>query len=73
MKSNLKNLLVQKTYVDGKVKGLSKILPTLKTIKNDAENLVLTINKISESSEDISSKIRSYDVARVSINILDNF
>lgn len=55
----------QKSYVDDQIVGLSKILPSLKIVKNDAENLVTTINVISESSEKISGKIRSLDVARV--------
>lgn len=57
----------QKSYVDDKIVGLSKILPSLKIVKSDAETLVTTINDISESSEKISGKIRSLDVARVSI------
>lgn len=65
--NSLKNLVTQKTYVDGKIKGLSKILPTLKVLKNEAESLVNTIHKISNSSEEISGKIRTYDVARVII------
>lgn len=59
----------QKSYVDGKITGLSKILPTLKSVKNDAEDLVRTINNISESSEKISGKIRTLDIARVTYTV----
>lgn len=61
----MNNLVDQKSYVDGKIAGLSKILPTLKVVKNDAVDLVNTINNISQSSEKISGKIRTLDTARV--------
>lgn len=56
----------QKNYVDEKIKGLSKIIPTIKVVKHQAEDLVTTVNDVSESSEKISEKIRTLDVARVS-------
>lgn len=56
----------QKDYVDEKVKGLSKIIPTIKLVKHQAEDLVNTVNDVSNSSEKISGKIRTLDVARVS-------
>lgn len=62
----MNNFLKQKSHLDSKVKGLSKMLPTLKVIKQEAETLVDTINDISDSSEKISGKIRSLDKARVS-------
>lgn len=65
----MNNLMSQKGYVDSKITGLSKILPALKVVKNDAEDLVSTINNISESSEKISGKIRTLDIARVSQTI----
>lgn len=55
----------QKAFLDDKIKGLSKLIPSLKIIKNEAQDLVNTVNDISESSEKISGKIRSLDVARV--------
>lgn len=56
----------QKAFLDDKMKGLTKLIPSLKIIKNEAQDLVNTVNDISESSEKISGKIRSLDVARVS-------
>lgn len=56
----------QKDYVDEKIKGLSKIIPTIKVVKHQAEDLVNTVNDVSESSEKISGKIRTLDIARVS-------
>lgn len=60
----------QKGYVDQKIKGLSKIIPTIKVVKHQAEDLVNTVNDVSESSEKISGKIRTLDVARVSLILL---
>lgn len=59
------DLIKQKTYVDGKIKVLSRMLPVLHVIKNEAEGLVHTIKNISDSSEKISGKIRTLDRARV--------
>ncbi|KAJ8918456.1 hypothetical protein NQ315_008153 [Exocentrus adspersus] len=61
---DLNNLFSQKTFLEDKIKGLSKLIPTLKVIKHEAQDLVNTVNDISESSEKISGKIRSLDVAR---------
>nr|CAH7757940.1 unnamed protein product [Callosobruchus chinensis] len=61
---NLNNLFNQKTFLEDKVKGVSKLIPTLKVIKHEAQDLVNTINDISDSSEKISGKIRSLDVAK---------
>lgn len=58
-------MFTQKAFLDDKIKGLSKLIPSLKIIKNEAKDLVNTVNDISESSEKISGKIRSLDVARV--------
>lgn len=65
---DLNNMLDQKVFLEDKIKGLSKIIPSLKVIKHEAQDLVNTVNDISESSEKISSKIRSLDIARVSVN-----
>lgn len=56
----------QKDYIEQKIKGLSKIVPTIKVLKHQAEDLVTTVNDVSNSSEKISEKIRTLDVARVS-------
>ncbi|CAH2008212.1 unnamed protein product [Acanthoscelides obtectus] len=61
---SLNSLFNQKTFLEDKVKGVSKLIPTLKVIKHEAQDLVDTINDISDSSEKISGKIRSLDVAR---------
>ncbi|KAJ8938483.1 hypothetical protein NQ318_007119 [Aromia moschata] len=61
---DLNNMLNQKVFLEDKIKGLSKLIPTLKVIKHEAQDLVNTVNDISESSEKISGKIRSLDVAR---------
>lgn len=55
----------QRDYMNQKIKGLSKIIPTIKVLKHQAEDLVNTVNDVSESSEKISGKIRTLDVARV--------
>lgn len=44
------------------------MIPTLKIVKQEAQELVGTINDISDSSEQISGKIRQLDMARVSIS-----
>ncbi|XP_023017309.1 conserved oligomeric Golgi complex subunit 4 [Leptinotarsa decemlineata] len=61
---NLNNMLNQKVFLGDKIKGLSKVVPTLKIIRHEAEDLVNTVNDISDSSEKISGKIRSLDSAR---------
>lgn len=58
-------MLSQRTYIEDKIKGLSRLIPTLKLMKDEASELVTTINDISDSSEKISSKIRQLDSARV--------
>lgn len=58
----------QKAFLEDKIKGLAKLIPSLNIIKNEAQDLVNTVNDISNSSEKISGKIRSLDVARVSYN-----
>ncbi|KAK4879456.1 hypothetical protein RN001_007602 [Aquatica leii] len=60
----MKNFVTQKTYVDAKIKVLSKILPTLKTLKVETRGLVDTIHSIAESAESISNKVRTLDCAR---------
>ncbi|CAH1105203.1 unnamed protein product [Psylliodes chrysocephalus] len=60
----LNNMLNQKTFLEDKIKGLAKLLPTLKVIKHEAQDLVNTVNNISDSSEKISGNIRSLDNAR---------
>ncbi|XP_050307529.1 conserved oligomeric Golgi complex subunit 4 [Anthonomus grandis grandis] len=62
--SQLNGMLSQRTYIEDKVKGLSRLIPTLKVMKQEAQELVTTINDISDSSEKISSKIRQLDTAR---------
>lgn len=62
--SELNGMLNQRTYIEDKIKGLSRLIPTLKLMKNEASDLVTTINDISDSSEKISSKIRQLDSAR---------
>ncbi|KAJ8930476.1 hypothetical protein NQ314_016703 [Rhamnusium bicolor] len=61
---DLNNMLNQKVFIEDKIKGLSKLIPTLKVIKHEAQDLVNTVSDISESSEKISGKIRSLDIAR---------
>jgi uncharacterized protein YoxC len=61
---DMNNMLNQKLFLDTKIKGLAKLVPTLKVVKHEAQDLVSTINDISESSEKISGKIRSLDAAR---------
>lgn len=57
-------MMNQKLFLNGKIRNLKKLLPTLKVVKHEAEELVTTINDISESSEKISGKIRALDAAR---------
>ncbi|KAG5876538.1 hypothetical protein JTB14_010309 [Gonioctena quinquepunctata] len=64
---NLNNMLNQRAFLEDKVKGLTKLIPTLKTMKHEAEDLVNTVKDISESSEKISGKIRSLDSARSNV------
>ncbi|XP_056646847.1 conserved oligomeric Golgi complex subunit 4 [Diorhabda sublineata] len=61
---DLNNMLNQKTFLEDKIKGIAKLIPTLKLIKHEAQDLVNTVNDISESSEKISGKIRALDSAR---------
>ncbi|XP_017773856.1 PREDICTED: conserved oligomeric Golgi complex subunit 4 [Nicrophorus vespilloides] len=61
---NLNSLSAQKVYVDDKIKGLTKILPTLRMINDEADNLVGTIKNISASSDKISAEIKTLDTAR---------
>ncbi|CAH0557376.1 unnamed protein product [Brassicogethes aeneus] len=63
----LNNCLSQKAFHGDKIKGLAKLIPTLKVIKQEAKELVGTINDISNSSEKISGKIRSLDMARSNV------
>jgi uncharacterized protein YoxC len=65
---DMNNMLNQKLFLDTKIKGLAKLVPTLKVVKHEAQDLVSTINDISESSEKISGKIRSLDAARSRVN-----
>lgn len=58
-------MLNQKMFLEDKIKGLSKLIPTLKIVKHEAQDLLNTINDVSISSENISGKIRSLDTARV--------
>lgn len=64
---DLNSMFSQKAFLEDKMKGLSKLIPSLKIIKSEAQDLVDTVNDISDSSEKISGKIRSLDVARVRI------
>lgn len=57
--------IAQKSHVDAKIKTLSKLVPSLKGLKNNAGELVNTIHGIAESSENISNKVRALDCARV--------
>ncbi|XP_057669955.1 conserved oligomeric Golgi complex subunit 4 [Diorhabda carinulata] len=61
---DLNNMLNQKTFLEDKIKGIAKLIPTLKLIKHEAQDLVNTVNDISKSSEKISGKIRALDSAR---------
>jgi hypothetical protein len=70
---DMNNMLNQKLFLDTKIKGLAKLVPTLKVVKHEAQDLVSTINDISESSEKISGKIRSLDAARVCKTCCQNF
>lgn len=56
--------IAQKSHVDAKIKTLSKLVPSLKGLKNNAGELVNTIHGIAESSENISNKVRALDCAR---------
>ncbi|KAF5297668.1 hypothetical protein FQA39_LY11999 [Lamprigera yunnana] len=60
----MNNFVTQKTYVDAKIKVLSKVLPTLKELKQNTQGLVNTIHTIAESAETISNKVRTLDCAR---------
>lgn len=63
----------QKVFLEDKIRGLSRLIPTLKVIKHEALDLVNTVTDISDSSEKISGKIRALDVARVSkVNYTEN-
>ncbi|XP_030749484.1 conserved oligomeric Golgi complex subunit 4 isoform X2 [Sitophilus oryzae] len=62
--SELNSMVNQKTFIEDKIKGLSGLIPKLKVMKNEAEDLVFTVNDISQSSEKISGKIRKLDTAR---------
>ncbi|CAG9771862.1 unnamed protein product [Ceutorhynchus assimilis] len=66
--SELNGMLNQRTYIEDKIKGLSRLMPTLKVMKHEAQELVTTINDISDSSEKISSKIRQLDLARGNVD-----
>lgn len=63
----MSKFVTQQSYIDGKIKALSKIIPQLKVIQKEAGTLVTTIDHISESSEKISGKIRELDTERVRI------
>ncbi|KAK5646267.1 hypothetical protein RI129_004731 [Pyrocoelia pectoralis] len=60
----MKHFVNQRSYVDAKIKVLSKVLPTLKTLKVETQDLVNTIHTIAESAENISDKVRTLDCAR---------
>ncbi|XP_076270281.1 conserved oligomeric Golgi complex subunit 4 [Rhynchophorus ferrugineus] len=60
----LNSMVNQKTFIEDKIKGLSFLIPKLNVMKNEAEDLVSTVNDISQSSEKISGKIRQLDTAR---------
>ncbi|KAB0804286.1 hypothetical protein PPYR_01256 [Photinus pyralis] len=60
----MKHFVNQRSYVDAKIKVLSKVLPTLKSLKVETQDLVNTIHNIAESAEGISNKVRTLDCAR---------
>ncbi|KAK9878442.1 hypothetical protein WA026_022082 [Henosepilachna vigintioctopunctata] len=64
LQDEMNNILTQAPFLNEKIKNLKKLLPSLKIIENEAVDLVHTINDISESSEQISGKIRALDSAR---------
>lgn len=63
--TELNSMVNQKTFIEDKIKGLSFLIPKLNVMKNEAEDLVSTVNDISQNSEKISGKIRQLDTARV--------
>ncbi|XP_050497749.1 conserved oligomeric Golgi complex subunit 4 isoform X4 [Diabrotica virgifera virgifera] len=65
---DLNNMLNQKTFIEDKIKGIAKLIPTLNIITHEAQDLVNTVNEISVSSEKISGKIRALDTARSRVN-----
>ncbi|XP_025831494.1 conserved oligomeric Golgi complex subunit 4 [Agrilus planipennis] len=64
----LQHLTLQTEYIDGKIKSLSKVIPVLKTIRNEAQELISTISDLSELSEKINEKVKPLEIARCRVD-----
>lgn len=66
MKEKLDNLLSRHCYIESKLQNINKVLPKVVFIRGEAEKFRNMIIHTNELAENVSSKVRQLDLARVS-------
>lgn len=67
VKKELELLLSRQCQLDAKMRGITKVLPTLQIVHSDALQLTEMISFTSTLAENVSAKVRQLDIARVNI------
>lgn len=66
MKEKLDNLLSRHCYIESKLQNINKVLPKVVFIRGEADKFRNMIIHTNELAENVSSKVRQLDLARVS-------
>ena len=61
----LEGLFSKQCHIEAKFRGITKVIPKLQIVRGDAQKLVDMISHTSALAENVSSKVRQLDVARV--------
>jgi hypothetical protein len=66
--NGLETLLSRQCHLEAKLRGITKVLPNLQLVHSDAQQLAEMITFTSTLAENVSSKVRQLDIARVSFS-----
>jgi hypothetical protein len=67
--NGLETLLSRQCHLEAKLRGITKVLPNLQIVHSDAQQLAEMITFTSTLAENVSSKVRQLDIARVSFSV----
>ncbi|GLH15973.1 Conserved oligomeric Golgi complex subunit 4 [Gryllus bimaculatus] len=60
----LESLFKRQCHIEGKLRGMTKVLPNLQIVHSDAQQLAEMITFTSTLAENVSAKVRQLDIAR---------
>ncbi|XP_069673782.1 uncharacterized protein [Periplaneta americana] len=63
--NGLDTLLSRQCHLEAKLRGITKVLPSLQIVHSDAQKLAEMVTFTSTLAENVSAKVRRLDIARI--------